>query len=252
MTCPSSGLEAADRTLASPSGNWIVLSTRDFGWTKNGPTQTATTPSAVSDERPGRLPAVADRDQHDGHHQGRPRGRLHRRGDAERQARQDREVDRGRTAVEQGEPEAEEPDHRHVGAADGELEGDHRAARDQDRPATRVPGAALPERQPEHGQEDDAEPDPRVGQQTAVEDRAGQPEQRHHRQVRVIGVRVLGRRERRRARVRRALVDQHRPGSGDHPHLGLLQPLGRHPGQRRQQRPDERQARAPRRRRARS
>ncbi len=42
MTCPSSGLEAADRTLASPSGNRIVLSTRDFGWTMNGPTQTAT------------------------------------------------------------------------------------------------------------------------------------------------------------------------------------------------------------------
>src|ERR1700722_6927964 len=47
MTCPSSGLEAADRTLASPSGNLIVLSTRDLGWTANGPTQTATTPRAV-------------------------------------------------------------------------------------------------------------------------------------------------------------------------------------------------------------
>src|ERR1700691_6070141 len=48
ITCPSSGLEAADRTLASPSGNRIVLSTRDLGWTANGPTQTATTPSAAS------------------------------------------------------------------------------------------------------------------------------------------------------------------------------------------------------------
>ena len=38
MRCPGSGLDASDLTLASPSGNMIVFSTRAFGWpTTNGP-----------------------------------------------------------------------------------------------------------------------------------------------------------------------------------------------------------------------
>src|SRR5215475_2127494 len=59
MMCPGSGLDAADRTWASPSGNSIVFTSRDLGWSMmNGPTHAATTASAVSvKEATARLPS---------------------------------------------------------------------------------------------------------------------------------------------------------------------------------------------------
>ena len=59
----------------------------------------------------------------------------------------------GLRCPEVGEPEAEERDHRHVGPADGELEGDHRGRRDQDRPAAGITRAALAQGEPEHDEE---------------------------------------------------------------------------------------------------
>src|SRR5580692_10763202 len=106
MRYPGSGLRASDLTLARPSGNRIVFTTMALGWPMmNGPRHTAITPSAAS----------ADPEQRDGHQQRRPRGRLHRGADAEREAGQP-----GLADPQVGEPEAEERDHRHVGAADGE------------------------------------------------------------------------------------------------------------------------------------
>jgi hypothetical protein len=81
---------------------------------------------------------------------------------------------------------------------------------------------AAPQREPEHGEEDHAEPDARIGEQAVTEQRAGQPEQRHDRQVGVVLIGILSPGEHGGVRVGGALVDKGVAGIGDDRHLGLF------------------------------
>ena len=235
----AAGSMPADLTLARPSGNMIVFTTRAFGWpATNGPTHAATTPTAASGEAADRPLAIADREQRDGDEQGGPRGRLHRRADAEREAGQHRlALPTGRRSPRQRNAT--------IGtsvpptASSKAITG---LAATRNGPATGVTRAALAQREPEHEQEHGTEPGTRIGEQVEVEERARQPEQRHHRQVRVVGVGIHRAREHGRVRIRRALVDQRVAGVGDHPHLGLLSSPGRQPAERHDQPANERQA----------
>ncbi len=209
---PSSGLAAADWTLARPSGNRTVFLSSAPGFSRvNGPTSTTTTATRRGGEAP-RLPlAVPDVEQGEGHGHGGPRGGLHRRRDAQGQAGRDR-VRPGRydRAVRHSsaKPRQRKATMGTSVAADAQLEGDDRRGGQQQGPAHAVPGSGHPQREGEHDQEHDPEPDPRVGQRVVTEQRLGQAEEGHQRQVGVVHVGVDRAGQRLDAPVRGAVPDQ--------------------------------------------
>ena len=95
---------------------------------------------------------------------------------------------------------------------------------------------------PESGQQDQErdrrEPRPGIGQQAGQAERLRQPEDRHHRQVGVVGEPAAAG-KRGRLQIGGAVVQQQHPGPGHHQGVGGDRLAGRQPDQRRRQRPGD-------------
>ena len=182
-----------------------------------------------AEETQHRPPAITDTDQHGGDYHGGPGRRLRRGGHADGKPGKDMLG----APPQQRKAKAHQRQDRHVGAADRELEGDHRRRGDEQCPAHDMPCAGCRQREAEHDQERQAEPDPRVGDHRGAEQRARNAEQRHHGQVGVIGVRVMDRGECRRALVGRMVVNELASRPLDDAHFRLALAGGGVPEQRR-------------------
>ncbi len=177
-------------------------------------------------------PATAANEQDGGHGKGRPRGRLHGRGQAERQPGRDRPAPLVRSGtVSQRQPQADKPQHGQVVPADGHRQGDDRRGGDQDGPPAGPPYPGHAQRRREGGHERDAEPEPWVGEQPPGQ-RARQTERDQRRQVRVVGHPGVCGRERPRAGIGRPRVRKHLGGTDDDLDFGLRHAGRGHPGQR--------------------